>query len=183
MHRKIISACVAAALGVAFAPPPASAAENPDASILKSARFGEWETWCVKRHVEPRPDCFVVNAVVYSPRPNFAALVLYFRPPGFGRATPSARLGMEAQSALAPGHIRIDGEDALSSTQCLLPGTCTLSGDSAGELIAKLSAGASADWRHYDYGVRPVDITLDLSGFEQAYAQTAAWIDELGGAK
>jgi invasion protein IalB len=158
---------------------PAQAAGNPDAKLLKVDRFGEWDVWCVKRHVEPQPDCFVVNSIVYSPRPNFAALVLYFRPPGFGKAETRVRLGMEAQSALAPGYIKVDGESILGSTQCLLPGSCSLTGARADDLIRHFSEGGQADWRHYDYGVDPVDIALDLSGFAEAYEQARVWTKEL----
>lgn len=163
----------------ALAPMAAHGQENPDAKVLHMEAHGDWEAWCVKRHVEPKPDCFVANAVVYSPRPNFAAIVLYFRPPGLQRDQMEARLGLEAQSAIAPGYLKIDGEDVLSSTQCLLPGACTLKGDSAAALISRLAEGAAVDWRHYDYGVKAVDIALDLSGFAEAFVEVQALTAQL----
>lgn len=169
MRRRLLALCAAVLAG------PAMAADNPDAKVLHMQPFGDWEAWCVKRHAEPRPDCFVANAVVYSPRPDFAAIVLYFRPPGLARDEAHVRLGMEAQSALAPGHVKVDGEDVISTTQCLLPGSCTLSGAAAEALIARFAGGETVDWRHYDYAVTPVDIAMDLDGFAAAYDQTAAW--------
>lgn len=159
---------------ILLTPVPSVSQENPDAKVLHMEPHGDWEAWCVKRTAEPKPDCFVANAIVYSPRPNFAAMVLYFRPPGLMRATAEVRFGMEAQSVLAPGHFKIDGQDALSATDCILPGTCTLSGAAADALIGRLTAGAAVDWRHLDYGVKPVDIEMDLTGFAAAFAEVKA---------
>lgn len=164
---------------IVVAPIAANAAENPDAKVLHMKPHGAWEAWCVKRHAEPKPDCFVANAVVYSPRPNFAAIVLYFRPPGLQRDRIEARLGMEAQSALAPGHVKVDGADALDTAQCLLPGACTLKGEDAQALIDRFSSGAEVAWRHYDYAVKPVDIAMDLEGFAEAFAEVTAWTEKL----
>jgi len=164
---------------IAFMPLPAVAQENPDAKVLHMETHGDWEAWCVKRHAEPKPDCFVANAVVYSPRPNFAAIVLYFRPPGLMRAEAEARLGMEAQSLLARGHLKIDGRDAIGSADCLAPGSCTLAGADAEALIRRLSTGVAVDWRHFDYGVTPVDIQMDLTGFAAAFAEVKALTAQL----
>ena len=136
----------------------ASANQNPDADVLHMQAFCEWEAWCVKRHAEPQPDCFVVNAAVYRPRPNFAAIVLRFYPPVLGRTKPGVVLGMEGQSLLARGYARVDGEDVVAATDCLLPGTCTLGDDAAARLIDRFSNGEAVAWRHYDYGTDPVDI-------------------------
>jgi len=158
---------------------PAHAAKNPDATVLHMQVFGEWEAWCVKRDAEPGPDCFVVNAVVYRPRPHFAAIVLRFYPPVLGNDRPRVVLGMEGQSLLARGYVRVDGQDVVRTADCLLPGTCTLGDDRARELIARFRAGKEVAWRHYDFGTDPVDITMDLNGFATAYEQVATWAEKL----
>lgn len=159
---------------IALTPLPGVAQENPDAKVLHMETHGDWEAWCVKRTAEPKPDCFVVNAIVYSPRPNFAAMVWYFRPPGLMRDTAEVRLGLEAQSLSAPGHFKIDGQDAIGAADCLAPGACTLAGADADALIGRLATGMAVDWRHYDYGVKPVDIEMNLTGFAAAFAEVEA---------
>lgn len=175
MPLRLLAAFCVAALFAA----PAAAQENPNAKVLHMQPHGEWEAWCVKRHVEAKPDCFVANAVVYSPRPNFAAIVLYFRPPGLQRDETEVRLGLEAQSLLAPGHVRIDGQDALDTNNCLLPGSCTLSGAKAAALIAKMTAGEAMAWRHIDNLTKNVDLEMDLKGFAAAFAEVEAWTEKL----
>lgn len=171
------AACILATVYLGAGTP--SAAENPDADILHMDVFGVWEAWCVKRHAEPKPACFVVNSIVYSPRPNFAAIVLYFHPPALGRTEPSVRLGLEAKSTLGPGYVKVDGEDALNTLKCALPGACTLNGDNALSLISAFGAGKAVSWRHYDYAVKPVNLEMDLTGFAKAYAQTEIWAKAL----
>ena len=175
LHRHFIWA-IALVLGLAT---PLQAAENPDAKVLHMQPFGEWEAWCVKRAAERQPDCFVVNSIVYRPRPNFAAIVLRFYPPVLSNKQPRVVLGMEGQSLLARGFVRVDGQDVMQTTDCLLPGTCTLGDDRAAALITRFRAGKQVAWQHHDYGAHPIDISMDLDGFSKAYEQATVWAGKL----
>ena len=86
---------------------------------------------------------------------------------------------MEGQSLLARGFVRVDGQDVVQTTDCLLPGTCTLGDDRAAALITRFRAGKQVAWQHHDYGAHPIDISMDLDGFSKAYEQATVWAGKL----
>jgi invasion protein IalB len=156
------AAVLVAALGVVFAPAPASAQ-----GVVK-AKHGDWETRCETPNGAAREQCALIQSVAAEDRPNITLIVIVLRTAdGKSRLLRViAPLGVLIPSGLG---LKIDQIDVgrAGFVRCLNNG-CIAEVVMEDKLVDEMKNGQSATFIIFQTPEEGIGIPLALAGFKEA---------------
>lgn len=158
------------ALGAGLTAPAADAqnrGQDPTAFTLTHfGGHGPWEVFCGQFAEEAAERCWIRYTDVYSPRPNFKAVVMNIVPSDRSDAGIRYDIGVEATDSWINGGITV-GDWFLGLSRCLV-GTCTVDGDTADALTAQWRDADETTIRFFELGVTRVELTWSTVEFAAA---------------
>jgi len=162
----------AAVLLIVFA--SASVAQNrgEDPAKFELTHFsahGQWEIFCGHFGNPKSERCDLRRTDIISPRPNFRAMVIYFR---FDRDGPVISLDAERSTHWVGGGLKLNDQLAFPLGGCLF-GRCELRGTDATRFMAQLRSANSVALSFVDVQTRR-HIDWDISDLRKALTELAA---------